>query len=429
MSAFAVDPVSAATMANAFAQAITSYGATHGVSLTFDVASADGIGVAMHDLWENAKADLDSAAGSTVIPYYNDISVALWNTIYKRIGSKIGISLSDTVVGYLDAFYNWLLSGPAEMVKVDNHYYEWVLNQSGSVDPVTVISSFSFPAAPVTGTTYQSIRAGGFWPYINSSGNTVFYGSNSPDAYFAFVHVDGGPYYGYFLTKSSGVSVYRNIPPNASVLSYQVSGTDPSAPSVYYYGLGSLSSISPNPQMPEFPSFVLMMQSFESASSSSIAVQPYVGDAVPQDVYIPDNNDVNYAPAPYEQALDYNWDSTAYGDGTGAMTDAQSQAVTDTIDSAITQSESKTITKYVSTPAPAPNPSEVVIPFLPIELPSFNFSLSGIWYYVVAWVQSLGSWLSMMFTVWGSLPYALVVPVYASAVIVIVLGVYKRFFM
>ena len=36
LSSLAVDPVSAATMANAFAQAITAYGASQGVSMTFD---------------------------------------------------------------------------------------------------------------------------------------------------------------------------------------------------------------------------------------------------------------------------------------------------------------------------------------------------------------------------------------------------------
>lgn len=48
IQAFAVDPVSAATMANAFAQAITAYGASQGVSMTFDVTNTDGIGEGVH---------------------------------------------------------------------------------------------------------------------------------------------------------------------------------------------------------------------------------------------------------------------------------------------------------------------------------------------------------------------------------------------
>ena len=66
-------------------------------------------------------------------------------------------------------------------------------------------------------------------------------------------------------------------------------------------------------------------------------------------------------------------------------------------------------------------------PLLPF-LPNFNFNLSSIWHYVVEWVSSLGSWFSLTFSIWRSLPYAMVVPVYATAVVVIVLGVYKRFF-
>lgn len=78
--------------------------------------------------------------------------------------------------------------------------------------------------------------------------------------------------------------------------------------------------------------------------------------------------------------------------------------------------------------------SQLPIPVVPdphffsFDLPDFDFDFIGIWHYVVDWVASLGSWLSMMFTVWSCLPSAMVIPVYASAVVVIVLGMYKRFF-
>ena len=84
--------------------------------------------------------------------------------------------------------------------------------------------------------------------------------------------------------------------------------------------------------------------------------------------------------------------------------------------------EDAEVTEIVQTVDPLPN-------LLGINLPSFSFSLSGIWHYVRTWVSSLGSFMTSLFTVWNGLPYAMVVPVYATAVITIVVGLYRRFFM
>lgn len=72
--------------------------------------------------------------------------------------------------------------------------------------------------------------------------------------------------------------------------------------------------------------------------------------------------------------------------------------------------------------------NEVKNKFLPFihDLQGGN-GFHSIWHYVVAWVGSLGAWLSTMFTIWSGLPASMVVPVYATAVIVIVLGMLKRF--
>lgn len=75
-------------------------------------------------------------------------------------------------------------------------------------------------------------------------------------------------------------------------------------------------------------------------------------------------------------------------------------------------------------------PGMVELPLIGIKLPlNFSLNLRGIWYYVVQWVNSISTWFTWMFGVFANLPYAMVVPIYASAVVVIVLGVYKRFFM
>lgn len=69
-----------------------------------------------------------------------------------------------------------------------------------------------------------------------------------------------------------------------------------------------------------------------------------------------------------------------------------------------------------------------VSPFVPFgAIPSFSFGFSGIWHYVVSWVNSLGSGLGFFSSIWSNIPYAMVVPIYAAAVVVIVTSIFKRF--
>lgn len=56
------------------------------------------------------------------------------------------------------------------------------------------------------------------------------------------------------------------------------------------------------------------------------------------------------------------------------------------------------------------------------------FGFSGIWHYVVSWVGSMAAGAAVIWSVWNGLPVAMVIPVYATAVIVIVVGLWRRFF-
>lgn len=162
---------------------------------------------------------------------------------------------------------------------------------------------------------------------------------------------------------------------------------------------------------------------------AGIGIRPYVYDPIVQPITIPDPDDPDYDPQDLILPLNVPWDVTQFGDGESTMDDSQAEAVADAIGNSIITATDKAIELNPSSDAPVTTPSEVYIPFLPVTLPSFQFSLSGIWHYVTAWVTSLGAWFSLVFTTWSYLPYAISVPVYATAVIVIVLGVYKRFFM
>lgn len=426
--ASAVDPVSAATMANALAQAITAYGASQGVSMTFDVASTDGIGEGVHELWNEFKEDIQD----NNVPTYDSLAVTMWADIYTKVGNNIGININDTEMPYIDAFWNWLLSGPAEMTKVDNQYYEWTISDN-VINPISIYHN-------------NAISIGGFIfadlpnsPFISTKGNNTYsvtYTNNGYNVYFITYNNHNNVYF-VSTDNTSGqrinVDVYYNgsydygasgglYLSNANGIYVSDSWTKPSSTYTISDSDNYDSSFSPTDFMSNY-----LNDSTISQNNDDISVRPYVGDTTPQNIYIPDNNDVNYAPFPYVGGLDINWDDTLFGDGTGTLTDAQKELIAGTIDDDIADSIEKTLTLATDDPVPAPPANEVYIPFLPLQLPSFNFSLSGIWHYVVSWVGTLGSWFTAMFNMWSCLPYAMVVPVYATLVVVIVLGVYRRF--
>lgn len=429
IQAFAVDPVSAATMANAFAQAITAYGASHGVSMTFDVANTDGIGEGVHDLWEQFKADMESDQdySGPAIETFDTMSVSTWATLYKKIGNKVGIDLTSEIKSVFDGFWNWLLSGPAEMTKVDNQYYQWTLNENDTVSPIVV---GDYQTYFIDGNRVIYIRNSFSWANLTGNVWTV----NVPYPSFAYLYDYGTGIQITLLSTISGGTAYLVFPYNTSYNSSATYGSNVSPGWYQAYPLGSfsyggvLSSL-----LPIYSSFIRPSGSINTSVTSSgdtVSIQPYVGDTVPQDVYIPDNQDVNYEPVAVEIPLDVSWDDSLFGDGTDTLTDAHAEAITNSLSDTIVQSDTKTL-ELADTANPPVNSGvdtfNSVLPF--VDLPSFQFNFSGIWHYVREWVSSLGAWLTTMFTIWNGLPYAIVVPVYASAVIVIVLGVYKRFFM
>lgn len=420
VESFAVDPVSAATMANAFAQAITAYGAEQGVSMMFDVTNTDGIGEGMHDLWERCKDDLDGQG--IVIPSYSSSAVTVWSSLYKKVGDYVAINLDSEMVQYLDRFWNWLLSGPAEMTKVDNQYYEWQLNQSGNVDPIVVSSASFFGGIPL----YSYLTA------VSSNGSRS-YSFTAHDCYLLFLddsnnsrytigainfsdNHDVGSYDYYDVNNDSLITFY-SLAWNGN---YNVIVSGPQLQYSYNYTLSQSVDLSRS----AFES--LISDSSAVYSASSVSVAPYVGDAVPQDVFIPDNDDVNYEPLPFVGPLDITW-SDAWGVGE-TLSDAQSESIASSLNAVITDTGTLQLADTANPSVPSPSDTfHSVLPF--VDLPSFDFNLSGIWHYVRDWVASLGAWFTLTFQIWQNLPYAIVVPVYATAVVLIVLGVYKRFFM
>ena len=151
--AFAVDPVSAGVMANAFAQAIAAYGASNGVAMTFDVANTSSIGEAVHDLWSQFRA------GTQGVDDYATLAAALFPSLYYKASVAVGTAADIYTVGYnisaeyaeeFDNFWNWVLSGPAEMTRVDNESYVFPSAQVGALArPITLVQTDSYPFVPM----------------------------------------------------------------------------------------------------------------------------------------------------------------------------------------------------------------------------------------------------------------------------------------
>lgn len=78
------------------------------------------------------------------------------------------------------------------------------------------------------------------------------------------------------------------------------------------------------------------------------------------------------------------------------------------------------------------NPSQSTLPVVGSSDGHGGIGLKGafnsIWHYVTEWLSCISGWMSTFSTILGSIPYCMVLPIYASIAILIVLGVLRRFF-
>lgn len=486
ISAFAFDAGAAYAVANSMTQAFITYGAAHHISVMINEDSITNVSVPFNQLYDryrnqriteqslgNTGIDPETPNGVKILSFPSAAS-DFWYNVYTKIEDKIGMSYTANQVSVLDDFYNWLLSGPMEMQKVDDQYYQWaVIN--GEVERVNFLYDtpwleMKYVASPdYDEATYVACGENSFFmdrPFPTNNSSTLKYyrsgitdldtNSHNSNSIVIMFYVDGtlhngntGRYF-YWLANRNGadgdkpfVSSYfaTSQPPyglpgynNASMKNWESLGTgvyrafwDGEGTSSLWFVPNSISYSSYSDGVNTLYPYVL---SGDKSEYYTIGAQPFIGDTAPQDVYIPNNDDVNYAPLPVTIPLDINWDDTLYGDGVlGDRTTSQNDAIQSAVSGEIVQDHTLTIDQSIPINPDVPAPNEFYIPFLPVTLPSFNFSLSGIWHYVREWISSLGAWFTMVLTVWSNLPYAMVVPVYATMVVLIVLGVYKRFFM
>lgn len=427
MSAFAF--ADSALAYEAVAALLDAYGMYYGVGSVYDVTSPSGVGSSFEKTWNDFNSFRQNNSQSTydIIDVYHymqgevdDQSVVFDFT--HSSGKFAGFYIDQESAQIFDEFWNWLLTGPAQMTIVDNQW-SWTRDVNDVVVPVPVSSSSTFNGFDVVTSASALINNGATlnkYTFYDSCGFWVV-GSNNNFTLILLSTVDTGAVVKTAYSVSSGNPVGSTLTSVVSTLSNGV-----------YYKSPAFSVSSESTVYPSVASFTLndVLSASGGFVSSSVTIEPYESpNGSSPNPLIPIVSDPDYSPVAVEIITDVPWDNDDYGD-VFPLPDLNFESLVSDITDSISANDFALLADPNPVdPDPVPPASEVFTPIFTPDYPSFNFNFSGIWHYVREWVQSLGSWFSIMFSVWASLPFAMVVPVYATAVVVIVLGVYRRFFM
>lgn len=421
---------------------ITGYGAWNGTSLAFEIYQdlSNGVqytGELIQGLWNQAYVELGT------LPTYADVGEYYASGIisqYQVYGSPYSqIIITEEMASAFDSFWDWLLRREGLERDPETGLFEVPLdnsrNQIFEVRNVS-IEGLQLYKLPFSYTSTQNGRNTNDW-YITSlgSGSYVYGALRLINHNGSWLFVSDSPnssveLRGYYDNNPTGVQTFSLDLINAEGLYYKIITTTVYTSSIPNQNIDFSQWVNtvPPEDIPEtLPSVSLVLVE----NQPILIPDPASPDYEPQPVTIPTviPYPPEYAPLPVPVpdpiTGDFPEDAPDPEEVAEALAEPLAQGA---IDGELVAENPE----LNPDPEPGPDPDapvEVITPFLPVVFPSFNFSLSGIWHYVVEWVGTLGSWFSMVFTIWSHLPYAIVVPVYATAVVVIVLGVYKRFFM
>ena len=372
-----------------------------------------------NDLYQDLYDDYTAYSGSsdTVDTWWSTYSDSIVAT--PGVDDTLTLGFGTGVTEFFDRMTNWVLGVNLGLDRTESGF----AHTSGSFDsPLVSVSSDS--AILVTSSPQT------FFYSANSVQYKVHFYSNSVSSspvYFALwvdsnsrvfpIFFSSEQFSVYYWAGSSSATIGNVGMYNSARLDY----TSLSFPSYYFYpnnfGVSPVSS----PSIPFYDSssvttFLSLFDDGISLSTDTIRLRPqdkYNEQAIP----VPDTSAETYVPDAITSPLDIPWSDSFVG--TGGL-DLAIDQILDAV-----RANDLTLAEESTAPGPA---STVMPPFLPMELPSFNFSLSGIWHYVVEWVGSISSGAALIFNTWSSLPYAMVVPIYATLVCVIVIGLWRRFF-
>lgn len=299
-----------------------------------------------------------------------------------------------------------------------------VYHTSGNFFDNTLVSISTTGAftLPVTTNNASDIKSNGVVIGHSTDGTKLYFSG----ATYADVMVGTYPGQSYFFDIA-----FKTTTPNVTV--YVVKGSDSdyvrsyplnSQSDGWYYANVTYNNRSDVPDVPSYSDLSEFLGAVPAAASNTrIQLRPEDkyneklkdkdGQVLsPGDVYIPDVTDEIYVPDAIPGTWDIPYNPEYVNDITKALADVAELVKVN-----------KNVLEVVDD-----NPDPVIAPYVPFtNIPSFNFDFSGIWHYVTSWVSSLGSGLGFISSIWSNIPYAMVVPVYAAVVVVIVTSIFKRF--
>lgn len=468
IQAFAVDPVVFSEAETLGATIVDLYGAYNNTSLAYQEMTSSGALTEVITLYQNYSSNASDPYTLAAIGVAAAAAGAI-AVIYDAVTGQGYVQLyQEQYISSMDGYWDYQLTDAGLVRDSISGLFSWTLDQNNQVLPALIyqISNSSINGIPLGsfGSNYSlDYYYNNDFRYssvitissTSSSPGGVFFirSSNDPDVYSRYEIFQAAsyqPWKFYEVRSNSTINDYDyNTSFNLGSLTYSGGGTF----TINNNSYGGSQRNFDNGSIPIYIGDTSDLTSVFGAitnnttiqsSTSSVSAEPsiYIGDPLqnPLEISIPDPAGTDYDPQPVRITTTIPWDpdwGNPFPDGVSTPEPGVPYSITDPeiLNNAVPDIWNSIVADGVEIQDapepvnPGPTPSEVYVPFLPITLPSFDFSLSGIWHYVTAWVASLGAWFTMVFSIWAALPYAIVVPVYATAVIVIVLGVYKRFFM
>lgn len=403
-----------------FGQVLTTDGVLNNADHIFDKATYQSL---YESLYNEYNGLLDSSGQMTIDDWVSNVLDVSSSSAPPSYGTaKTVFTLSAKTVQWFDSFATWLLDSKLGCTVSDSGHY----HTSGNFADSTIASEELSASVFVQLTSsFQRFYGSNYYFAVRSNDNVVGYvaligtpssnypivfsiGNNPPGTVINTYTLNNtqvgsfGGNIGFTLSSNLGITIrYRIFDGNRD----NYSGLP------VYSDIDSLISDLKNPVLEDKSSKIQLTPQ----DKYNQRVKDGDGQVIePGDVYVPNPAVDGYLPAPMTGTLNIPYNQTLDGD-LDKLVDMIQQLVLENSD-------------VLEEEAPAPT-DPIYSPLLPFELPSFNFNLSGIWHYVVEWVQSISAGAAQIFAVWSYLPYAMVVPIYASIVVVVVLGVYKRFFM
>lgn len=417
----------------------SSYLASRGIdvlmSQNFDASSSDNVipadpAAAMWlDLYNRSNSRFPTASQMNI----DDWVTFAESNVSTNIGPAGNVTPTNVTFQMADSLVSWFDKVTTDLLTVDLGVQSdsGVYHTSGNFFDSTVsyFGSSSWPSLPVTAFDKTSILSFGRPVYNDGSSVAVAVSSSSSSyTFFVCAYAYNASFRYLVISPDYNALFYSAARASAYPANHYTTIASSSSDGYYFTSASSSAPLTVDSDIPFYPSLSDALAGFsDDVSDARIQLRPSdkyneglkdgTGKTLDKgDVYIPDVTAEGYQPDVLTGTWNIPWqDSFA-----------------DSLDDVLAKLKELVNANEPVLELDVTAPDPVVIPFLPPsgidDLPSFDFNLSGIWHYVVDWVGSIGSGFSLISSAWSALPYAMVIPIYASSVVVIVVGVWRRFF-